>query len=485
MKKTVVTMLALISLLTGSLHAGQAESAPPFETPFGRLAQEYFKAFNADDDQAMKEYMSAYYAESSLQSRPVEQRLQVYRQMKAEMRSLTPVKLLESGADWLNVLAKTGAEEWMEFRFEFAAGTPLKLKGIRIEDSDASAATEPRTPLTEAEMLAALRAYLDEEVKADRYSGTVLIARGDKVVFSGAYGKASREYDVPNRMSTRFNLGSMNKRFTKVAIYQMAEKGLLSLDDTIGRHLPDYPNKEAAAKVRISHLLEMTSGIGDFFGPKYAATPKDQIRTISDYLPLFASEPLLFAPGTDNRYSNGGYIVLGAVIEKVTGQSYYDYVRERIFKPAGMAHTESFEADVPVPDVAMGYTRRWDDQEHSGEPRRTNIYTRPARGSSAGGGYSTAEDMFAFGRALLANKLLGPAYTQFLFTGALPAKGAPLKPRTELPGYAIAGGAPGINSMMEWMPRGDVTIVVMSNLDPPAAMDVGARIRRLLARVAA
>ena len=152
----------------------------------------------------------------------------------------------------------------------------------------------------------------------------------------------------------------------------------------------------------------MTSGIGDFFGEKYDATPKDRIRDLADYLPLFAAEPLLFEPGTDNRYSNGGYVVLGLIVEKASGMSYFDYVRENIYEPAGMENTDHLMADMPAENVASGYTRNWDGKEHPNEPRRNNIYTRPARGSSAGGGYSTADDLLKLVLALKADRLSAP-----------------------------------------------------------------------------
>src|SRR5262249_6211068 len=159
-----------------------------------------------------------------------------------------------------------------------------------------------------------------------------------------------------------------------IAITQLAEQGKLSFEDTLGRHLPDYPNQDAAAKVRIKHLLEMQSGIGDFFGPKFDATPKKRIRSINDYLPLFADQQVKFEPGSGHAYSNGGYVVLGAIIEKITGQSYYDYVRDHIFKPAGMENSDYYEVDTPTANLATGYHRG------ASGPRVSNVYTLPARG---------------------------------------------------------------------------------------------------------
>jgi D-alanyl-D-alanine carboxypeptidase len=286
------------------------------------------------------------------------------------------------------------------------------------------------------------------------------------VLLHEARGLASSEYDVPNRPDTRFNLGSINKIFTRVAIGQLAEKNKLSLDDPINKFLPDYPNPEAAEKVTVRQMLDMTSGISDFFGKKYSDTPKDRVRTLNDYLQLFAAEPLLFQPGTNRQYSNGGYIVLGLIVEKASGKNYSDYMRENIYQPAGMESTAHLDADLPAANVASGYTRNWDEGNHAAEPRRNNLYTRPARGSSAGGGYSTARDLFKFAMALKAGKLLGPLGKEW-FSGP----------------QAYAGGAPGINAELDMETVLGWTIVVMGNYDPPAASNVAQKINILLKRL--
>jgi CubicO group peptidase (beta-lactamase class C family) len=245
----------------------------------------------------------------------------------------------------------------------------------------------------------------------------------------------------------------------------LIEKGKLALDDTIGKHLPDYPNRQAAEKVTVKHLLEMSSGIGDFFGDKFTATPKDKIRNLQDYFQFFASEPLKFEPGASRQYSNGGFIVLGAIIEKAAGQDYYHYVRENIFKPAGMNSSDWYDLDSAEPNLATGYTRRGGA---SAGGWRANTYMLPARGSSAGGGYSTAEDLLRFAIALRENRLVRAD----TLSKTSPQTGG---------AFGIAGGAPGVNAALSFEPG--YTIVVLSNYDPPAAERVSRQIRGWLARV--
>lgn len=301
-----------------------------------------------------------------------------------------------------------------------------------------------------------IAAYAHDLSGKGAFSGVVLLSHDGSTVYAGAFGMASVEYAVANTVDTAFNLGSIDKIFTRVAIEQLVEAHKLRYDQTIGDLLPDYPNKAARA-VTVQELVDMRSGIGDFFGPQFRATPKDRIRTLADYVPLFAKTPLAFAPGTQQAYSNGGYIVLGLIIEHVSGHPYYDYVADHIFKPAGMTAASWPERDVPAQRLATGYTTVFDP---SSAPRN-NMYTAPARGSSAGGGYATAGDLVAFAHALTTDRLLAAGEAARLFG----------------PEIGVAGGAPGINADLEIDRTSGYVLVVLSNLDPPAAETVAKTIR--------
>jgi D-alanyl-D-alanine carboxypeptidase len=465
---TVFITLIIFLIFAFIIKAGDKTAVRFPETVAGERAESYFSAFNSKDENDMRTYLEQNIAPDNLKERPIEQRMAMFRQIKNDLTTLEPVKIIKESADAIKLVARTAKESWLELTFEFEKSASYKLLGIRImrldEPPDLNA---PATPMTETEMLEELNTYMDEISAKDEFSGVVLLATGDKPIFRKAYGLASKEYNVPNHVDTRFNLGSINKFLTRIAIEQLAGAGKLRLDDTISKYLPDYPNKEAAEKITISQLLDMTSGIGDFFGEKYQATPKDRIRTLSDYVLLFGDRPLLFEPGTNRQYSNGGYIVLGLIIEKVSGQTYFDYVQEHIYKISGMENTAHLEADVPVENVASGYTNNWDGNEHPDEPRRNNIYTRPARGSSAGGGYSTVADLLKFVIALKGNKLSAPKVSEEVNRQPI----------------AIAGGAPGINAMLETDPETNYTIIVLSNYDPPAAQKVTRRISSYLERL--
>jgi CubicO group peptidase (beta-lactamase class C family) len=436
-------VLAMIALAAAGASASTAPQAE--EKPATTRLMAYIEAFNSGSPDRMKEFFETHFAASALQETPVAQRLTRYESGRLQLKSLSVERVIAERPWQTHVLVKTGNGTSVILRGMIEKTPPFKLLGImleRVEDPDNIDVPDPKAD--EREFTAAVRGFLEERTKADEFSGVVLVARNGRVLFHEAYGYADRDKKVPNRKDTKFNLGSINKNFTRAAIHQLAARGMLSLDDPIKKFLPDYPNAQAAEKVTIRYLLSMTSGVGDFFGARYDATPKEKIRTLQDYLPLFADRPLEFEPGTNNRYSNGGYVVLGLIIEKASGQDYYAYVRENIFKPCGMNDTDSYPRDADVPNLARGYTREGRD----GKGRVLNHATLPGRGSSAGGGYSTAEDLLKYVQALKDGKIALPDIAS---------------------GLGIAGGAPGINSTLEWDPRTGDVVIVLTNFDPPTA----------------
>ncbi|HMI57069.1 MAG TPA: serine hydrolase domain-containing protein [Gemmatimonadaceae bacterium] len=303
---------------------------------------------------------------------------------------------------------------------------------------------EPATITTDS-IVARLSSHADALAKRNELSGVILLAKDGAPVFEHAYGSANRDARRANTVETSFNLSSIGKRFTQVAIAQLVAAGKLSLDSTIASVWPDYPNPEAARQVTIRQLLEHRSGIGGniFADPSHS-------RSNRDYLRLFAHEPLRFAPGTRQEYSNAGYIVLGEIIARVSHEDYYAYVRRHIFDPAAMAGAGFFARDSLPAFAAIGYTR----QSKSGEAPAPNaplvsaVDVQPRRGSAGGGSYASARDLLKFLRAYRAG-----------------AFGIPVEQERSV----IAGGSPGSNGIIAEGLPGGYDLIVLENLDPPAA----------------
>lgn len=295
---------------------------------------------------------------------------------------------------------------------------------------------------------------LDSLAALDQFSGVVVLAKNGAPVFERAVGFADRETRMPNTPETAFNLGSINKLFTAVAIRQLAAAGKLEVDSTLGRAWPDYPNRDAGRRVTIRQLLEHRSGIGGNIFAAPAGGKRSDLRRLADFLPLFVNEPLQFEPGSRVQYSNAGYLVLGLLVERLSGESYYDYVRRHIYEPAGMTRTAHWAVDSLPVNTAVGYTRGAQDAPASA-PVRRNTEFLPGRGSSAGGGYSTAPDLLRLLAALRAGRV---------------PQGGPA-------GMGIAGGAPGLNAVVEGDLPGGYDLIVLANLGPPAAERVARIVR--------
>ena len=322
--------------------------------------------------------------------------------------------------------------------------------------------------MTQAQALAALTDHAAERAHAGEFAGAVLVTRHGKVLLQDAWGRADRKAGVANTPATRFRIGSMNKMFTAVATLQLAEAGKLKLDDPIGAHLPDYPNKEVAAKVTVRHLLTHTGGTGDIFGPEFEEH-RLQLREHRDYLKLYGRRGLTQEPGARFEYSNYGFVLLGALIEQVTGGSYDDYVRDHVFRRAGMRSTGARPESVDVPDRAVGYLRA-----SPGSDWAPNTDTLPWRGTAAGGGYSTVGDLLRFAQALDSGRLISEAT---LAEATRPHQqqygyGFDVQGQGRLRSYGHGGGAPGMNGELRIFPQLGYVVVSLSNLDPPAASEL-------------
>jgi CubicO group peptidase (beta-lactamase class C family) len=330
----------------------------------------------------------------------------------------------------------------------------------------------------EASVAREIESYLSSLVAEKKLSGAVLVARDGVPIASKAAGIANQATGAAIALNTKFNLGSVNKMFTAVAIAQLAQARRLSFDDVISKHLPDYPNKEIADKVTIHQLLTHTSGMGMYWNDKFKAE-REKLVTVAAHLPLFTGDPLLFAPGSKFQYSNAGYMVLGAIIEKVSGQDYYSYVQEHIYETAGMTDTGFYEPGKEIPNLAIGYSKMGPDGKPS-EEIRDNTNMREVRGGPAGGGYSTVEDLVKFHMALRSHKLLNEEFTKLVTTGKVDA-GGPIGRYAygfgdkTFDGKHIVGhngGSPGIAANFEMYPELGYTSVLLMNADPPAMMPV-------------
>jgi CubicO group peptidase (beta-lactamase class C family) len=354
----------------------------------------------------------------------------------------------------ISVSGSTG--ETAALVLEIVDGTPLKISSLTLDigrrevaPGDGPAPPPISAKMSNEQLHAALDQYFAKLAAGDVFSGVALVARRSAPVFHEAYGLADRANRVANTVRTRFNIGSINKTFTKVAIAQLAGEGKVAFTDTVGKFFPEYP-QEVTRAATIQQLLDHRAGVADFFGPEFSSAAKDRFRSNADYFAFVSNQPALFAPGARNQYCNGCYITLGAIVARVSGMTYERYVAEHIFQRDGMSDTGYPHSDSVEPNIALGYTR-------SNGALRSNVLMHGAAGSAAGGGYSTAMDLLAYVKAVQAGR----------FPGVDKEMG-------------IAGGAPGINATVET--SGEWVVIVLTNFDPPTGERLGVAIADALRR---
>jgi CubicO group peptidase (beta-lactamase class C family) len=350
---------------------------------------------------------------------------------------------------------------------------PHRLISIELEyATDAPERFWPEQ-VSDEEAMDLLRADLARRVSLGKFSGAVLVSHEDQVLFRQGFGFADRETDTPNTPETRFRIGAMGNMFTAVALMRLVQDGKLALSDTVGKLLPGLANEDVG-RLTLEQLLTNTGGTDDV---EHLGSQMDlrKLRTHSDYVAEFGDSELLYRPGQRFKFSTLGYILLGAVIEHATGHSYYDYVRDVVYRPAGMTRTDALPEDEPVDGRAMPYRREPGTEAWVASPE-----LMPYRGTAAGNGYSTVDDLARFVNALQSHRLLDARHTGML-----------LEPRVRVWGHtnycygfvderygntrhwiSHGGGIEGQNGELLFSPETGHVIVVLANFDEPIAKNV-------------
>lgn len=469
-------MFALFSLALALTQA-------PGSTASGRHLVALVEAINTRDSSAILRFGRERYSPSALAETGGEARLLA--------------RWLEIGTNFGpleldSVISTTNAETtawargkvskaWLSFRLFADSAEPHRViriglgRGLRPPYADA------RIPvLTGASPVSHIEDYLKRLAGTDLFSGVVLVIQNGRPVLERTYGFADQGRRTAFRLDTPFDIASTAKLFTAVAIGQLAERGALRLTDTIGKYVPGLP-AALGRRITIAQLLEHSSGLGEL-GPGLDSAMRSVVR-VADMVALLQDTTLAFPPGSSALYSNRGYVILGAVVERAGGRLYADYLREEIFVPAGMRRTGLPRAPALPADRAHRYTRY---------PTLRSAWTPGPRVEFApeldlapgphGGAYSTAEDLVRFAAALTGGRLLSPTMLKQLTE---PQSGTGRSLGFQIGGQGAAGyfghggGAPGMNSMLRVFPGLGYTVVVLSNYDSGANL-AGAYITELL-----
>jgi len=482
--EAMVTLVAALILV----HAGLVFSTPAEfpDTPAGNRLREVVDLMNRGDAQAAKTYIENHYAPDFRNAAPMAQHLSVYKMTARMFGQLDLTQVTESSDHEIKtILRASSGGDWIHLSLQAEHQNPHRVSSMGIEVGGPpegwSEKAEPPPSGAAEDLPFSNYDELDTHLKAltrqNEFSGVVLVAKDGDPLFHKAFGLASKSFEVPNRLDTRFNIGSLNKLFTSVAISRLVSNGELAFDDPLGKHLDGFA-KEAAEKVTIQHLLQMRSGWGDYWDNETYLSTWFRLRTVDDYMAFLRDMPLGFEPGTRTEHSNTSFEILGAIIEKASGQDYYDYIRENVYMPAGMTNTDSYDRDGPAENLAIHYTNM-NPNDPDGEGHGwTNTYMLPPRGTPAGGGYSTTGDLLKFDMALRNHTLLGPKHTNHYYRRYEGDLNDEFQP-PQRP-FMAAGGAPGLNSLLGIDLSNGFTVVVLSNYDMPIAIEIGRAIFQML-----
>jgi CubicO group peptidase (beta-lactamase class C family) len=305
-----------------------------------------------------------------------------------------------------------------------------------------------------------VQGYADSKVMQNEFMGTVLVAQGDKVLLSQGYGSANLEWNIPNTPDAKFRLGSLTKQFTAASILLLEERGKLSTDDLVKKYVPDAP--AAWDKMTIYQVLTHTAGIPNFTAfPDYRTNEWENAKPV-ELVARFKDKPLDFEPGTEFRYSNSGYVLLGYILEQVSGEPYAKFVQENLFTPLGMADTGVDRSNVVLSKRAEGY------EPHSNGGHNVAGYINMSIPFSAGSLYSTTGDLLKWEQGLFGGKLLKPESLKKMTTPYQSNYACGLEIMTFLGHKEImhGGGIEGFSTSLAYFPdekAGPLTVVVLSN----------------------
>jgi len=451
----------------------------------GERIQSLIKAVNSSDPEVISRFVNENFTKRFIDIAPMGEHVDIFTGIFDQsggvdfhsIRTYTPER-----KDQTVVIVKDRLfSSWRAFVIYFEERPESLMAGLQFTDARVpSNVTE--APLSEKELVPAVQKIIRQMKDKNIFSGTVLLAKGRDVLFTDTGGEASKRFHVPNNIDTKFNLGSMNKMFTSLCIMKLAEEGKISLDDSLNTFLDEtWLPEEVSSKITIHHLLSHTSGLGSYFNEEYDRSSRNLFRALDDYKPLIRDDRPAFEPGERFQYSNTGMFLLGAVIEKVTGQDYFSYVRENIYEPAGMENTDCYEMDYPVENLAIGYSP--DRKSHYGW--QNNLYKHVIKGGPAGGGFSTVGDLHSFGVALLEGKLVSGESLEKMWTdqaGEGYGYGFTLLETAKGMVIGHGGGFSGINSNLDVFVDSGYIVAVMSNIDQGAS-PLARKIRELISNI--
>lgn len=480
--KAILFFALILMIILPSCADGQTKAAD--SAKYGKL---FVEAINSESVTRQETIVREIFAKSVIDEKGVDRIRGLFTQLK---KGFAPMKYHHTEVNQfatrngerfsMHIFArKLDAETWSDFQVRLESSAPYKIVSLGFIAEVAEPVNLPNGGIENQDSLKWLGGYLDKLKKENDLSGSILIAKDDNILFEKYFGFADAERRSPITSATRFNVASGSKMFTALSIAQLYETGKLKYDDPITKYLGGYKGSKEALKINIRHLLTHTSGVSEY----WTDATEEQVRSArgtSDLLKLVYQSGFDFAAGDQYRYSNSNFVLLGAIVQKLTGESFDSYVKSNILKPAKMDATGYLDYDSKL--TANGLKKN--------QSRESWIEARHGmRGSSAGGAYSNVRDFLKFSRALKSNTFVSSK--TFLEMVKPPSFGNSSsetygygfiirKSRDGVVSYGHGGIADGVNFEFRYFPSSDITLVVFSNQNNGAYDDLRRNATKLI-----
>jgi D-alanyl-D-alanine carboxypeptidase len=483
-------LLLVLAACVQPTRTSPPDAATP-DTPAGRALAAWLQVHNRGNLGSSRAFAARAYAVGELASRPAEVVARGHRLWLMNYGTMRVVRIDSSAPYSVEVLVHEALPDaYGKVFVEVDSAAPHGITGVWLIPFvlPPPEFSTPR-PADDRALTAALDRYAMKLAVADVFSGTVLVARKGRVLFSKAYGAARHQPMTPNTVETRFELASLSKLFTAVAIAQLAEQGRIAFDSSVSSVLPDYPNRATGRRITLHHLLTHTSGLPDFYRNGKLRALEDSIHALRDFWRTFALDSLWSEPGARFDYSNSNYILLGSIIERVSGMPFEQYVQRHIFDPAGMSATCYCEPGAPNHATPYSrYTAGFGPSRSAVIERWVEVPAGAKRpGAPGGGGISTAGDLARFADALLTNRLLTAQMTALVLEPKVNMDGEGRRgygfevfdwAGTRVVGHG--GNFWGTMSQLDVYPDSGYAVVVLSNNDASGGEAVRNWTRRML-----
>ena len=495
MKKSILFLFVIISSAVVAQKGNKFEWPEHAVTP---VFQELIKAYNSNDFNALSAFTDKYYAQDEAERRAV-----YWTKIFSEYGILKPYKIAEEEFHGLPAIwfQGTDTKSWAKIVVMLNEDSTRIVNSGVFKSMRPNGILPPYEPMHVEEMSNYLEGYLNNLSQQDYFSGSVLVAQGDKVLFQNAYGYKNKAESQKNENETAFGLGSTTKTFTAVAIAQLAQEGKLNFSDPLSKFIPEYP-KDIADQVSIHHLLTHTSGLEfDDYDPFYyetlEATSIDELLTIQlKYVDnMNEGRRENFSVLNEFDYSNDNFILLGVIIERASGMTYAEYIEKNIFNPSGMTHSIVDNNKMPGYDnKAKGYSHNNADMEFELNGRHE------ALGSAvcniimpAGGIHASAYDLYSYFKAINEHEIITSQTKDILFkkhTMKFSSKdelthihygyGFMLSQNGDAFSIGHGGVDYGVGSRFEYYPEHDIYVIVLSNYGGMAGSNVADHIKDLI-----